>query len=657
MKRLFGKKKDRDVHGKSSPPPQPIHNSVAFQPSPTSHNLSSYSKQVDSTPSPLVDHHTTTQTFRPEEDRNENLYRDNKFLSTTGFIPNPNTSNSVCNINENIKLEIPSEYYEIKSADITYGQQLGEGGFGTVYEGIVAGQLVAIKKLKIQELNEVELGKFKKEVILMCKLRHPNIVLLLGACMKPGELAIITEILKCSMKEIIHSKRDISLQQKLIMTRDTALAMNWLHKRDPPILHLDLKPDNLLIDDVETLRVKVTDFGLSVIKMPGKSIRRVGGTRRYMSPEAMQKQRVDERADVYSFGIVVWELYTRSLPYKEFNKLKDEEQKLAHTRLVCIDGKRPELPPEMPSGLATLLAACWHGSPSLRPTFENIISTVDEISVDTSISDASAAAFWKLCSPEGKGSVSLRTWKDFMIVFVTKFASDISEHDKPHLRKLLLEKQYNPKKKKADSVVSLERFGHVVDWFGPFEPSLPQHPTLIQRIRTLMDHKPDGKNKLFHPLLTPREAEGMLKGQVPGTYLLRTSVTRKGEPFTLSRVTSRNTVKHHRLEFDPIRAVFSILLPPSSSIQNNQPAMESSSNNNLSRDVVASGVGRGDLIVSSPGTLVQDFISQPSILNGLGLLRVHSLEKEGSALYGYEDDADDVSSSENAPAPTNSNYQ
>eukprot|EP01103_Thecamoeba_quadrilineata_P011693 TRINITY_DN2839_c0_g3_i2.p1 TRINITY_DN2839_c0_g3~~TRINITY_DN2839_c0_g3_i2.p1 ORF type:complete len:477 (-),score=74.58 TRINITY_DN2839_c0_g3_i2:953-2209(-) len=302
--------------------------------------------------------------------------------------------------NENIKLEIPSEYYEIKASEIQYGQQLGEGGFGTVYEGYVAGQCVAIKKLKIQDLNENELGKFKKEVALMCKLRHPNIVLLLGACMKPGELAIITEILKCSMKEIIHSKREVTLAQKLSMARDTALAMNWLHKRDPPILHLDLKPDNLLIDDIEHLRVKVTDFGLSVIKSPGKSIRRVGGTRRYMSPEAMQKQRVDEKADVYSYGIVLWELYTRTLPYKEFNKLKDEDQKQAHSRIV-VEGRRPEIPADMPTGLAQLITACWHKNPNERPNFDHVIHWLDDIILETTISDPAAVAFWKgLCSSE-----------------------------------------------------------------------------------------------------------------------------------------------------------------------------------------------------------------------------------------------------------------
>ena len=192
---------------------------------------------------------------------------------------------SLYNVDEAKLIGMDLSFYEIQPDQVKYGQQLGEGGFGTVYEGTVAGQHVALKQLTSSAARIHE--NFRKELDVMCELRHPNIVLLLGAVVQPDQLCLVMELCQGGSLTSLLRQRELKINEVISISRQVALAMNWLHSKDPPILHLDLKPANILLSDLDKLQVKVSDFGLA--RSAKSDSRSIVGTRRFMAPEMMRK--------------------------------------------------------------------------------------------------------------------------------------------------------------------------------------------------------------------------------------------------------------------------------------------------------------------------------------------------------------------------------
>jgi len=169
--------------------------------------------------------------------------------------------------------------------------------------------------------------------------------------------------------------KDESFRQRLKAARDIASAMKHLHKKK--IMHRDLKPANIGFDSQGEL--KLFDFGYATKlqakdRLPGGKYKLRGGigTCRYMAPEVARYEPYDELADVYSFGVLLWEMLTLEKPYKNF----DCEEWL---QKVVIEGKRPEINKSWPDSLQTLLSCCWSGDIDERPSFDIIIDVLDEI--------------------------------------------------------------------------------------------------------------------------------------------------------------------------------------------------------------------------------------------------------------------------------------
>lgn len=139
--------------------------------------------------------------------------------------------------------------------------------------------------------------------------------------------------------------------------------MNWLHSQKPTFLHLDLKPANLLVD--QNWVVKVADFGMSQIK--GASSGGIFGSPFYMAPEMLLEKGFDEKVDVYSFGIVLWEMVTRAEPYeglfKNFDQLADG---------VGLEKIRPRIPADVHPTLKELITQLWDHDPRRRPSFADV---------------------------------------------------------------------------------------------------------------------------------------------------------------------------------------------------------------------------------------------------------------------------------------------
>lgn len=149
-----------------------------------------------------------------------------------------------------------------------------------------------------------------------------------------------------------------------------ARGMAYLHSGNPPVLHRDLKSANLLLDKSYT--AKVCDFGLSRLKAQERSMTGNCGTVQWMAPEVLANMRYNEKADVYSYGIILWELLSRECPY-------DGMTPIQCALAVLNRDKRPDIPKWCPPALHALIRSCIKKEPNLRPSFANIILALDSM--------------------------------------------------------------------------------------------------------------------------------------------------------------------------------------------------------------------------------------------------------------------------------------
>lgn len=148
------------------------------------------------------------------------------------------------------------------------------------------------------------------------------------------------------------------------MARDVAKGMNCLHTSMPTIVHRDLKSPNLLVDKNWT--VKVCDFGLSRLKHSTfLSSKSTAGTPEWMAPEVLRNEKSNEKCDVYSFGVILWELATLKMPWKGMNPMQV-------VGAVGFQKRRLEIPKEVDPLVAQIIWECWQTDPNLRPSFAQL---------------------------------------------------------------------------------------------------------------------------------------------------------------------------------------------------------------------------------------------------------------------------------------------
>ncbi len=245
---------------------------------------------------------------------------------------------------------------------------LGSGAFAIVFHAIHMNRSVAVKKLVGGGGGPMErnLRDFQTEAALLSQLRHPNIITPVGATIEP-----VTFIMEyCSRGNLMNLLMDSSIsllwEKRKKMLEDIASGMQYLHRQNPIIIHRDLKSLNILID--ENWVAKVSDLGLSRFKAPTKSEKMTGqaGTYHWMAPEVINSQHYTEKADIYSFGIIMWEVSFRAIPY-------DGMQPVQIVAAVLGRRERPCIPPGAPKRVSILIQECWQHNPSLRPSFDEIV--------------------------------------------------------------------------------------------------------------------------------------------------------------------------------------------------------------------------------------------------------------------------------------------
>jgi serine/threonine protein kinase len=244
---------------------------------------------------------------------------------------------------------------------------IGEGSFGRVYAGVWKALPVAIKVLKYQLLTTDEKTAFEKEVDLLWTCQKPGVVKFLGVCNDPGYCAMVFEQMHRSLYQLLHEsgtstpEEQITQPQRLQIARDIAEGMKNLHELR--VVHGDLKSANILL--TKHLRAKITDFGLSRVREASKSKSTLApgqspGTISWSAPEIFKGRKVSEASDMYSFGVILWELQAYMIPYDGW-KLE------AIMFQVLIESKNEPIPESCPSEWRRLITNCWNREPDQRP--------------------------------------------------------------------------------------------------------------------------------------------------------------------------------------------------------------------------------------------------------------------------------------------------
>ncbi|GKV03577.1 hypothetical protein SLEP1_g15851 [Rubroshorea leprosula] len=257
---------------------------------------------------------------------------------------------------------------EIQWEDLQIGERIGIGSYGEVYRADWNSTEVAVKKFLDQDFSGDALVQFKCEVEIMLRMRHPNVVLFMGAVTRSPHLSILTEFLpRGSLYKLLHRPNpQLDEMRRMRMALDVAKGMNYLHTSHPPIVHRDLKSPNLLVD--KNWVVKVCDFGLSRLKhhtfLSSKS---TAGTPEWMAPEVLRNEPANEKCDVYSFGVILWELVTLRIPWKGLNPMQV-------VGAVGFQNRRLEIPDSVDPSVAQIIRECWHTESHLRPSFAQLMS-------------------------------------------------------------------------------------------------------------------------------------------------------------------------------------------------------------------------------------------------------------------------------------------
>lgn len=286
------------------------------------------------------------------------------------------------------KLEIDISKYKVFN-------KIKSGGFGSVFsvQNINTKENYAAKVIELTDNESKKL--INREIGIMTRMDHPTIIKFYGYSLKDfdgkdnvtlfmqlASKGSLADLLKKVQQGLADDNYDNTARQKILI--GIARGMMYLHQRHA--IHRDLKPDNILLD--EDLEPHITDFGLSKFVSSGDTTNQTQtmGTSFYMAPEVIETDQYNGKADVYSFGILMYEVVTDMYPFPDF-----QNKKMSLFRLnskVINENYRPQFKSPVKEKIQQLIEKCWSPNPKERPTFEEIYNRLSR-NIEDSVYDDS----------------------------------------------------------------------------------------------------------------------------------------------------------------------------------------------------------------------------------------------------------------------------
>lgn len=265
------------------------------------------------------------------------------------------------------------EWWELKKQDITILDIISSGSCGIVYKSIWRKLICACKVVKNKN-NKLDINDLKNELSIISHLRHPNLVLFLGAVTINDPLLLLYEYLPNNTIEKYYNNNNFP-KPKIMYKWLTQLtqAIYFLHNCYYPVMHRDIKPSNILL--TESLNIKITDFGLSkTLKKKNEIYKMSGctGTLRYMAPEILLNNNYDLKIDIYSLSLNFWFIYTGKIPFKNIENYYSLYYMITH-RI------RPDISNFHCSKFADIINNMWHHEPELRFNITNVLDSINTI--------------------------------------------------------------------------------------------------------------------------------------------------------------------------------------------------------------------------------------------------------------------------------------
>jgi len=297
---------------------------------------------------------------------------------------------------------------QLKYSELTIEKQIGVGGFAVVYKGTYHGETIAIKQLHVGQDQDPEesvspegpesvpdlskkstdmdsvstedytkaFNEFRKEAFMLTDIVDEHCVRMKGVCFKP--FCLVTEFVPCGdLYSLCHKRplKEISWPLRLRIALDMAKGMNFMHSLRPPIIHNDLKSPNVLLSSLDPeapVVAKISDFGLSM--RMSKMYTRLVDNPVWIAPEIMRGQTYDSKADVYAFGVMLWEMLERRGFFEEIVFNSELERRV-------MAGERPVIENDTLPEYEKLIRACWDNDPLRRPPFDNVIDLLEQLIV------------------------------------------------------------------------------------------------------------------------------------------------------------------------------------------------------------------------------------------------------------------------------------
>eukprot|EP00900_Chrysochromulina_parva_P023007 jgi/Chrpa1/533/Chrysochromulina_OHIO_Genome00010341-RA len=259
----------------------------------------------------------------------------------------------------------------LQTAELILLGEVGSGSGSSVWRGRVAGLDVAVKVLKTTPgtSNKDALRGFVQEARILSQLCHPSICMLYGTCMQLSSPALVFEFMAGgSLFDLLHnSPAELFPSTLSRIALEVASGVAYLHQQE--VIHRDVKSANVLLD--ADLHAKVSDFGISTTFGPEHTAET--GTYRSMAPEVLTHHPYNEMCDVFSFGVLLWEIGHIEIPF-------GSDSFLQAAFAVAVERKRPPvaLPPPL-GALAPLIQACWQHEPSDRPPMSRVLTELQAI--------------------------------------------------------------------------------------------------------------------------------------------------------------------------------------------------------------------------------------------------------------------------------------